>query len=72
VPSELEAVLQALGMEELGPAAVFLGINTNEHFLAARGYDAATKKGILFKDIKGIKPSAFQLWMLELALAAPL
>ncbi|KAJ6525681.1 hypothetical protein B0H19DRAFT_1276035 [Mycena capillaripes] len=72
VPSELEDVLQTLGMEELGPAAVFLGIKTNTNFQTARRFDAAARKDVFFNNMKGIQPSAFQNMMLEVALAAPL
>ncbi|KAF8211975.1 hypothetical protein K438DRAFT_1805738 [Mycena galopus ATCC 62051] len=68
VPSDLANVLIELGMEEVGPAAVFLGFDTNTKFQEARGYDEATKKEFLLDNIKVIKPSPLQKLMLELAL----
>ncbi|KAJ7343221.1 hypothetical protein DFH08DRAFT_962353 [Mycena albidolilacea] len=67
VPSELLAALHRLGMEEVGPAAVFLGINTNADYRKACGSDRATIKDLL-GHIVGITPSPFQKLMLELAL----
>lgn len=54
-------------MEEVGPAAVFLGINTNADYRKACGSDQATIKDLL-GHIVGITPSPFQKLMLELAL----
>ncbi len=67
-PSELAAVLHTLGMDELGPAVVFLGIRTNEDFRRACGYDEAIKQKMLYDNMKGIKPSPFQKLALKVAL----
>ncbi|KAJ7172251.1 hypothetical protein C8R46DRAFT_1032334 [Mycena filopes] len=59
VSPELAHVLQGLGMEELGPAAVFLGIDSDARFRV---------QTILFDNMKGIQPSPFQKLMLKIAL----
>ncbi|KAF7363654.1 hypothetical protein MSAN_01022600 [Mycena sanguinolenta] len=68
VPSDLSDVLYDLGMEELGPAAVFLGCIDNVRFKEAREYDEATKKEFLLDNVQIIKPSPFQKLMLQIAL----
>ncbi|KAJ6597126.1 hypothetical protein DFH09DRAFT_1133764 [Mycena vulgaris] len=69
VPSELRLLLATLGMEELGPAAVFLGIDSNKKFQTMRTFDSEMKRKMIFESLKGIKPSPFQILMLEIALA---
>ncbi|KAJ7444870.1 hypothetical protein FB451DRAFT_1412993 [Mycena latifolia] len=69
VPSELRLLLEARGMEEVGPAAVFLGIDSNARFQTSRTFKVEAKKKMIFENMKGIKPSLFQNLMLELALA---
>ncbi|KAJ7047045.1 hypothetical protein C8F04DRAFT_218557 [Mycena alexandri] len=71
VPPELARALQELGMEELGPAAVFLGISSDARFRDARKFDEDVKRVMLFENMKGIEPSAFQKMMLEIVLSAP-
>ncbi|KAJ7775118.1 hypothetical protein B0H16DRAFT_86430 [Mycena metata] len=71
VPPELARALQEFGMEELGPAAVFLGINSDTRFQDARKFDEDVKRVMLFENMKGIAPSAFQKMMLEIVLSEP-
>jgi hypothetical protein len=60
-----------MGMEELGPSCVFLGISSNANFQAIRTWSIELKRKMVFDNIKEIHPSPFQILMLELALAAP-
>ncbi|KAJ7709649.1 hypothetical protein B0H17DRAFT_232002 [Mycena rosella] len=69
VPSELLLILEARGMEEVGPAAVFLGIESNAQFQAVRNFKPETKQKMIFDNMKEIKPSSFQKLMLEVALS---
>ncbi|KAJ6502302.1 hypothetical protein C8R45DRAFT_615201 [Mycena sanguinolenta] len=67
-PPSLSKILHDLGMEELGPAAVFLGCRSEEQFQEARKFDEATKKEFLLDNVQIIKPSPFQKLMLQIAL----
>ncbi|KAJ6630576.1 hypothetical protein B0H10DRAFT_1981841 [Mycena sp. CBHHK59/15] len=69
VPSKLQASLESVGMEELGPAAVFLGIHSNTDFEMIRNFDAESKKEMVYSRLKEIKLNKFQLMILELVLA---
>ncbi|KAJ7087800.1 hypothetical protein C8R44DRAFT_27582 [Mycena epipterygia] len=70
VPSELNGALRTFGMEELGPAAVFLGIDSNARFQQMRRFKPEAKKAMVFENMKELKLSPFQNLMLELALTA--
>ncbi|KAJ7510106.1 hypothetical protein B0H11DRAFT_2269594 [Mycena galericulata] len=70
VPSELSNTLQILGMEELGPAICWLGIDSNASFRTVRESDPDAKR-MIFSNVKEIKLSPFQSLMLEFAFEAP-
>lgn len=69
VPSQLQLTLEVCGMEELGPVAVFLGIDSNARLRAMRTFKPEMKKAMMFDNMKEVKPSLFQIFMLEWALA---
>ncbi|KAJ7219512.1 hypothetical protein GGX14DRAFT_592539 [Mycena pura] len=67
VPSELAAVLHAKGMEELGPAAVFAGITSNDEFRQVLDFKADAKNMFL-GCMTGIVLSPFQKLMFEVVI----
>ncbi|KAK7037934.1 hypothetical protein R3P38DRAFT_2903496 [Favolaschia claudopus] len=70
-PRALLDVLCSLGMEEVGSIAVSLGIRTDAEFERACQYEEQIKKRFMLNEMGDMRPSAFQKFILEIALRSP-